>query len=375
MSKIVEVLGIPPPHVLERSARRDRFFERESGGTWVLKRQRDGRKDHHRRPGSRSLYEVLGGDKGGPGGLRKGDSGHTPNDYYKFRDLVLQMLDYDPETRIKPLAALKHPFFRKEARLSQSSENGSQYSSTTPTQTIGLTSSSSQPIDSFVISQEIVAMETNHTHPPPGLGELIPGRHIHLQNLSPPETHDASLYGGNNGRGVVGSSGTLGSGTFSNSGSFGSAMDIGQPQQPVAMTMEASSSLHQVTGSHRPHSGRKGEGGERKGGPSPNASLHNGGGVQVFYGTNSLFPQSSDSNFSFQMSPSSSSKGRGAHVPHHVTEREGVRTRSGAGPNSRNQKSYRHHHHHHRRTHPSEGGASGSHDDQGGSMVGVTVHQ
>ena len=44
MSKIVEVLGIPPPHILERSAKRDRFFERESGGTWVLKRQRDGRK-------------------------------------------------------------------------------------------------------------------------------------------------------------------------------------------------------------------------------------------------------------------------------------------------------------------------------------------
>ena len=31
MSKIVEVLGIPPPHILERSAKRDRFFERESG--------------------------------------------------------------------------------------------------------------------------------------------------------------------------------------------------------------------------------------------------------------------------------------------------------------------------------------------------------
>ena len=289
------------------------------------------------------------------------------------------MLDYDPETRIKPLAALKHPFFRKEARLSQSSENGSQYTPTTPTQTIGLTTASSQPIDSFVISQEIVAMETNHTHPPPGLGELIPGRHIHLQNLSPPETHDTSLYGGNNGRGVVGSSGTLGSGTFSNSGSFGSAMDIGQPQQPVAMTMEANSSLHQVTGSHRPHSGKKGEGGggERKGDPSsPSTSLPNGG-VQMFYGTKSLFPQSSDNSFSFQMS---SSKGGGGgergHVPHHVTEREGVRTRSGAGTNSRNLKSYRHHHHHHhRRTHPSEGGANGSHDDQGGSMVGVTVHQ
>ena len=44
MSKIVEVLGIPPTHILERATRRDKFFERESGGTWIFKRQRDGRK-------------------------------------------------------------------------------------------------------------------------------------------------------------------------------------------------------------------------------------------------------------------------------------------------------------------------------------------
>ena len=43
MSKIVEVLGIPPDHILDRATRRDRFFERGTGGTWVLKRHRDGR--------------------------------------------------------------------------------------------------------------------------------------------------------------------------------------------------------------------------------------------------------------------------------------------------------------------------------------------
>ena len=343
--------------------------------------------DHHRRPGSRSLSDILGAEKGGPGGLRKGESGHTPNDYYKFRDLVLQMLDYDPETRIKPLAALKHSFFRKEARLSQqdvsseSSNSQSSYPPNTPTQTIGLSSassSSSQPLDSFIISQEIVAMETNHAHPPPGLGELIPGRHIHLPTQSPPESHDATIYGSNSTGTMSGSMGSGGS-----FGSYGAAMELGQPQ-PVPMTMDPS--LHTVTASThssytRPHSGKRGGGGGGRGVVASPKSLPNGstGGVQVFYGASSLFPQS-DNHFSFQLSPSLTPQA-GHTGSHHVVEREGVRTRSGvssgggSSSSSRNLKSYRHHHHHHhRRTHPSEGGASGSHDDPG-SMVGVTVHQ
>ena len=52
-----------------------------------------------------------------------------------------------------------------------------------------------QPLDSFIISQEIIAMETNYTHPPPGLGKLIPGRHIHLPAQSPPKSHDTTIYG------------------------------------------------------------------------------------------------------------------------------------------------------------------------------------
>ena len=44
--KIVEVLGIPPAHVLERASgsRTDKFFEKGPGGNWMLKRHRDGRK-------------------------------------------------------------------------------------------------------------------------------------------------------------------------------------------------------------------------------------------------------------------------------------------------------------------------------------------
>ena len=49
---------------------------------------------------------------GGPLGRRKGDAGHSPEHYRSFLDLVDRMLDYVPETRIKPIEALSHSFFR-----------------------------------------------------------------------------------------------------------------------------------------------------------------------------------------------------------------------------------------------------------------------
>ncbi len=64
-------------------------------------------------PGSRKLHNILGCDSGGPGGRRAGDQGHTYQDYIKFRDLILKMLEYDPKIRIKPHIALQHCFFRR----------------------------------------------------------------------------------------------------------------------------------------------------------------------------------------------------------------------------------------------------------------------
>ena len=55
----------------------------------------------------------MGCDSGGPGGRRAGDQGHTQQDYNKFRELILQMLEYDPKRRIKPHIALQHCFFRR----------------------------------------------------------------------------------------------------------------------------------------------------------------------------------------------------------------------------------------------------------------------
>ncbi|XP_065920815.1 dual specificity tyrosine-phosphorylation-regulated kinase 1B-like isoform X2 [Dysidea avara] len=111
--KIIEVLGMPPDHIITKASRAEKFFERTTMGTWVLRRPRDGRKDHYRKPGSRPLHDILGVDTGGPGGIRLGDAGHTTTDYNKFKDLILRMLNYDPQVRIKPYDALQHPFFRR----------------------------------------------------------------------------------------------------------------------------------------------------------------------------------------------------------------------------------------------------------------------
>ena len=70
--------------------------------------------DVYRRPGSRSLDDILGVEIGGPGGTRQNDPGHAPADYRRFKDIILRMLDYDPDTRIKPYNALQHTFFRRD---------------------------------------------------------------------------------------------------------------------------------------------------------------------------------------------------------------------------------------------------------------------
>lgn len=44
MSRIVEVLGLPPPHMLEQAPKARKYFEKLAEGGWVLRRGKDGRK-------------------------------------------------------------------------------------------------------------------------------------------------------------------------------------------------------------------------------------------------------------------------------------------------------------------------------------------
>ena len=86
-------------------------------------------------PGTKQLHNILGCETGGPQGRRKNEDGHTLEDYLKFKDLVLRMLDYDPKTRITPFQALQHTFFKRTtsegtntANATSSSQGASQFS-------------------------------------------------------------------------------------------------------------------------------------------------------------------------------------------------------------------------------------------------------
>ncbi|XP_035241331.1 dual specificity tyrosine-phosphorylation-regulated kinase 1A-like isoform X1 [Anguilla anguilla] len=142
MNKIVEVLGIPPNHIMDLAPKARKFFERLSDGTWGVKKTKDGKR--YKPPASRKLHTVLGVEAGGPGGRRAGESGHAVADYLKFKDLILRMLDYDPKSRIQPYYALQHSFFKKTA---DEGTNTSSSVSTSPaleqSQSSGTTSSTS----------------------------------------------------------------------------------------------------------------------------------------------------------------------------------------------------------------------------------------
>ncbi|XP_014680349.1 PREDICTED: dual specificity tyrosine-phosphorylation-regulated kinase 1A-like, partial [Priapulus caudatus] len=105
MMKIVEVLGMPPKHLLDAAPKTRKYFEKMSDGSFVCRKSKDGKK--YKVAGSRKLHDVVGVETGGPGGRRAGEAGHSVSDYLKFKDLILRMLDFDPKTRISPYYALQ----------------------------------------------------------------------------------------------------------------------------------------------------------------------------------------------------------------------------------------------------------------------------
>ncbi|CAM2697830.1 unnamed protein product [Rotaria socialis] len=78
--------------------------------TWIPKKSKERR---YRAPGTRKLHDILGVDVGGPGGRRAGEPNHSVSDYVKFKELVQQMLEYDPKRRILPFNALQASFFKR----------------------------------------------------------------------------------------------------------------------------------------------------------------------------------------------------------------------------------------------------------------------
>jgi dual specificity tyrosine-phosphorylation-regulated kinase 1 len=113
MNKIVEVLGIPPVHMLEQGSKAKRYFDRFPDGTWQIKRIKEGKK--YKPAGSRRLRDILGSEIGGPQSRRLNEPGHTPHDYVKFEDIIARMLNYEPKLRITPSECLQHAFFKRAA--------------------------------------------------------------------------------------------------------------------------------------------------------------------------------------------------------------------------------------------------------------------
>ncbi|CAG9765496.1 unnamed protein product [Ceutorhynchus assimilis] len=112
MNKIIEVLGMPPKHLLDQASKTRKFFEKVPGDRrFILKKTKEGKK--YKASGTRRLQDILGVDNGGPGSRRAGEPGHSQSDYLKFKDLIMRMLDYDPKTRITPYYALQHSFFKR----------------------------------------------------------------------------------------------------------------------------------------------------------------------------------------------------------------------------------------------------------------------
>lgn len=135
MNKIVEVLGLPPKHLLDIGQKTRKFFDKLPDGSYVLKKTKTNRK--YKPPGTRRLHDILGVETGGPGGRRLNEPGHAVQDYLRFKDLILRMLDFDPKTRITPYYALQHNFFKR------TSDEGTTTASGNPSQSAGSSSSPS----------------------------------------------------------------------------------------------------------------------------------------------------------------------------------------------------------------------------------------
>eukprot|EP00949_MAST-11_sp_MAST-11-sp1_P004250 g4250.t1 len=117
MRRIMSMRGPPPEQMIAKANPKKRgMFFKEVDGVWVPKSvPKSASSSSSSSSGSsdtRTLSDIIGVNTGGPLGRRKGDAGHSPEHYRSFLDLVDRMLDYVPETRIKPIEALSHSFFR-----------------------------------------------------------------------------------------------------------------------------------------------------------------------------------------------------------------------------------------------------------------------
>eukprot|EP00274_Cyanoptyche_gloeocystis_P003947 CAMPEP_0196664374 /NCGR_PEP_ID=MMETSP1086-20130531/56910_1 /TAXON_ID=77921 /ORGANISM="Cyanoptyche gloeocystis , Strain SAG4.97" /LENGTH=389 /DNA_ID=CAMNT_0042000651 /DNA_START=215 /DNA_END=1384 /DNA_ORIENTATION=- len=116
LRKIVDVLGLPPRHLLERSRYCRRYFDDTpaTDGSWSPRMRSS---SPQRPPGSRHLRHVLGIPDSNDSSPR---SPRASESLLAFLDLVRRMLVYDPSLRITPTEALDHRFFQSASAVPSS---------------------------------------------------------------------------------------------------------------------------------------------------------------------------------------------------------------------------------------------------------------
>jgi serine/threonine protein kinase len=133
MCRVVDVLGMPPFTMIELSptANWQNFFERIEAGDplptssdcdpghmvyapdgsyyYILKRpNRDA-------PAPRTLSQIIGVDSGGPFGRRKGEAGHSRQNYVEFQSFIASLLRFDPTERVSAAEAMEHIYITEGA--------------------------------------------------------------------------------------------------------------------------------------------------------------------------------------------------------------------------------------------------------------------
>mmetsp|Transcript_8482 Transcript_8482/g.10180 ORF Transcript_8482/g.10180 Transcript_8482/m.10180 type:complete len:623 (-) Transcript_8482:1512-3380(-) len=134
MMRLVSVRGMPPDFLLDSSPKVHHYFERceetSSGHSWRIKpRAKEASSDPTQvSEESKPLRQILGMEGKGPAARRQGEPGHSLGHYAQFLDFIERMLDYDPETRIKPLEALHHPFIKMAGPTMANAYNSQSFS-------------------------------------------------------------------------------------------------------------------------------------------------------------------------------------------------------------------------------------------------------
>ncbi|KAH3756700.1 serine/threonine-protein kinase minibrain [Pelomyxa schiedti] len=159
--KIIEVIGVPPAHMIERSPKLKKLFQVAPNGSYIIHSTLQSRVQ------PKSLSDILGVESGGPNKRHCEEAGHSVTDYLKFKDLIEKMICYDPTKRITPSVALQHKFFKQTC--DETTETNSSPSSTQAS----LTARNSIKTTPTPSSNHTTELPTNTTHPssthPPSL--------------------------------------------------------------------------------------------------------------------------------------------------------------------------------------------------------------